>query len=446
MQKLLNWYRSILNNASLHADDTGAVSVVLEDGEVPYLVDKKRLVLPTRENMARDKDSIVLFNPLSENILEGESPVMARYRHSINTVVNWRLNNILDDLFQIAGSPGESNNQSRPLSPDQLSILRHVREVDAKMYANWQALTKAMPLGDTQKCIVHIYVKKQALIHGKSYRRAAIISFPLFEALVEASKGKDRKVFGVQLRKSDIECLINTLKIVLPNLDEPGAYNRGSTSDSQPTIHALLLGLLGLAANVNAIVELFSSVRPEMKKNLYDTEWVEVLNDLSQLDADLLMVPHQAGNSGTVDRLDAARPASPSLNPNTAPPVLGNQPQAQSHVGSNPNIVYYPDGTINAQATNAKMSQPQPQPGYGYPPVAYGQPPAIPPGFGFGNMGFQPQPMSGPMAARSMNVPAYELMNYGTPTPTYQPPGYQGYAPPGYGNQGYGAPYGTPRV
>lgn len=451
-----NWYRSILNNASLQADDEGNVSAVLGDQEIPYLVDKKRLVLPTRENMARDKSAVVLFHPLSENILENESPVMARYRQSINTILNYRFGMIIHDLLQIAGSPSESANAARPLTPDQLSILRHVGNVDEKMYANWVALSKAMPLEDNQKCIVHIYIKKQAQINGKSYRRGAIVSFPLYEALTTT---KDRKVFGVQLRKSDIEGLINTLKIVIPNLDEPGFYNRGSTSDTTPTIHALLNGLLGLAANVNALVENFSSVRPEMKNYLYDTEWVDLLNDPTDLMRDIAMIPHQAGNSGTLDM--ASKPdvisapfnaaAAAPMNPSAIPPPVSAMTQRP---GSNPNIVYTADGQIDMAATNAKMMQSQPQPyGYGAPP-GYPQP-MVPPGFGFGTPGWAPQPpMSGPMAARSGNGPAYEAMNYGTVQPPYQPPGYAGYSPPNYQpQQGYGAapmgfqaPYGGMRI
>ena len=120
MSKIIPFYESILTLGNLTVNKDSMVSAEMDGVEVPVTINNKRLVLPTREHLNNpNKSDIVIFHPLSENILRNESDVMARYRMSVNISLNWSIGNLLSNLIILAASP----QMHSKLKSDQFDFL-----------------------------------------------------------------------------------------------------------------------------------------------------------------------------------------------------------------------------------------------------------------------------------------------------------------------------------
>jgi hypothetical protein len=312
--KMMDFYRAVLSAANMVADDGGRISASVGGSTLPIHVNEKRLVLPTHENQANpDKSSIILFHPLNENILHGESDVMVKFRNSVNIALNMRLSVLTFGLLTLATSPSMHNK----LKPDQIEMMSVLKDADEKTLELYRSILEKMKPGDTEKCFVHMYIKRNGAVAGKKHRRVAVITFPFYQ---ELCKG-EASVFGVTLRKKHVAMFKAMLEQVLPNLGIEGAYNRGSLSDVSPTLEALLLGLVGIASHINVIAEEYGPILSDIADVAYSDQWVDPLQNIDQFINEIRMIPMQAGNEGgTGKEAPAAAPAPLQM---TAPPQLG---------------------------------------------------------------------------------------------------------------------------
>jgi hypothetical protein len=343
--KLLELYKSILSTGSLVVDNDGLVSAKVADASLPFMVESKRMVLPTREHLNNpDKSSIVLFHPLGENVLKGESEVMAKFRHAVNVKLNYITGCVASELMYLVTSVAMHSK----LSPSQSEILSAVKNADEKTQQALQTLIKAMGISNQEKCFVHIYLKRSGLVQGKKYSRAAIVTFPLYQELIKEQK----QVYGVTLRTKDRAAIISLLEYMFPSIAEENHYNRGSDSNIAPFLDALMLGLMGVASAINTLSDDFGKFYDKQEEFRYDDAWVEVFDNLAQLLPEIRAIPMQAGNEGTVDFKTTAH--QPLVMPPAMPYQQPYQPMAipfanQVPVASGP--VKNEDGSIDFSAS-----------------------------------------------------------------------------------------------
>lgn len=463
--KMIELYKHLLAAGNCIVDDEGMVSGSMKGKTMPLMVGGKRLVLPTAEHLAHpDPSNKVIFHPLSENILGGESKVMEKFRGTINVRLNWVLACLLQELMGIVTSV-----KLHPkLSPTQSELLSKVKSADltmvdvtvkdkkvpmAKAYKALKDLIDAMNVTSKDKCFVHIFLRRGGRVAGKSYRSAAIVSFPLYEELAKGEK----QVFGVTLRAKDREAIMQLLEFVIPGIEVPHSYDKGSECDIAPFLDALMKSLMGIASNINAIVDEFENHLSEDAPGdyKYGDQWVSIFDNLSQMLPEIRMIPMQAGNEGHRDTRPVGNPnatGAPAL-VNAAPPAP-HQPAVAA-----PNTIAYPPAfPQQAYAPAAYPAMPQPagpvktesgkidfaasmrsnpvlaqQLNSGMGQVPYGQ------------QFYQPPPPPGPATAR-MGAPRWDQPAYMVPPPGYAPYGQQvGYGQPPM--QAYGpapAPYGVP--
>jgi hypothetical protein len=397
VSKLLDFYKSILNVGSMIADENGIISAAVGNATTPQNVGNKRLVLPTREHMGKlDKSDIIMFNPMQENIMRGESEVMAKFRSNANLKLNLSLQTILGHLLVIASSTGLHDK----LSGDHFELISLLKDVDEKTIDAYKSLIKAMPLGNIEKCFVHIYIKKSAMINGKSHRRGAIVVFPLYEELCKNETG----AYGVKMRKRDHAAFKAVLERLFPGIATPNQFSRGSINDTAPSLDALLHAVMGIASGINAIVDDYCEVMPELKDLRYDDEWVSQLNDLEQFALDLRLTPPQEGNEGAL--VEKAAPTPPPI-ANVAPPVYRpaqtapgypagyGAPAPYQHQEVGP--VVNETGKVDFNESIRRIPQLAAMAGGS---GAYGYTPALPPGPMSNRMGT-------PAFARATQYPAY---------------------------------------
>ncbi len=368
MSRILSFYNKILSCGSLTSDVVGNVFVTMSGASRPFSHNGKAVVLPTRDVLLNPKkDNMVIFHPLSENVLRGETDVMERYRKAINLTLNYRIGLLFGTIVELATSPAEHNK----LNPEHLSLVVVLKDADDKTFAAYEMLRKAMPPADAEKCFVNIFIKKNAHLK-RDYRRAAIVSFPFYEELIK----DNGMAFGVKLRKKDHAAFKQLFEAIFPGIGEKNEYSRGGESDLAPTLDALLKAIVGLAGQINSVVDTYEDVLPSLSDLRFTDDWVDEANNLDSFTNDLRLLPSQVGNEGSIAS-DALRVQPVAVMPQAqlpmpvAPPLAPawGQPQQRATPVINESGLLDMNSLILSNPELAALNGPQ---YYGQP--TYGQP------------------------------------------------------------------------
>lgn len=290
--KLIDFYISLLKFCGLSTDAEGYISYQTGEKSEPSYLDGVRLALPYPNQLRSPKPSErVIFHPLNENIIKGESRVLSCLRNIINVRFNYTVGVIGLKLLELA----TSQDLHKKLNPSQTELLIKLGEVhkDAP-----QAFLSLMMSGiDTSagKLFTNIYLTKGAVVNKRTFARAGIVSFPFYEQLVKG----DKTQFLSKTTKRDDATFKSLMEYIFPNIDTPESYNVGSDSDIATWFCALMSTSIKIAARLNDIIELFSNVLVDTEKLLFEAEWIDQFNNLSSIERDINNIPMQAGNEGT---------------------------------------------------------------------------------------------------------------------------------------------------
>lgn len=316
--ELLDFYRAVLRSASLEAEDNGAISAVTGNDVDPKLIDGQRLVLPTKAQLSNpDWADRIVFHPIEENILRGESKIIENLRRDMNIKVNLSAMSLVYELMTLAASKASH----AKLNPDQLEILTLVPEASEKDLEFLRALFKKMPFDKPSESLVSFYIKRGGKAEGKGWRRLGVASFPLFTELTSG----EPKVLGVKPPSTKVrDNVTKLLNYIIPNMNTPEIYNRGSDDDTAPYFDALLRLFRSIASPINDAVLLFANVLDDSDKSLLEADWYDAASDLGQFRR---LIPAMKGNSGSSPEGDD-EPAAPAPaaahTPVTTASLLGN--------------------------------------------------------------------------------------------------------------------------
>lgn len=301
---ILKLYKQILDVAGMTADDEGRISVQLvKSSKVPVLVGSKRLVLPTPEHLRNpDPDHRVVFHPLTESVLRGESEVMRAYREAVSKRLNFIFPYIALHLLQLATSPAQHQN----LTPDQTVFMDHLKNVDEGTVDRMKDIVREMVLGDASRSFVHFFLRRNGEVAGEKFLRVGVVSFPFYEELKKIPKPKEpNEIYGVKLRKVDREALISLVEYMVPNITVPEAYNRGTNSSVAPSLVALMQTVVAIGDPINGMLEIFGELIGDQEVLFINGEWEEAFKDLPGLQRAVLLIPSQPGNEGSVNTAQA---------------------------------------------------------------------------------------------------------------------------------------------
>lgn len=418
--KLIPFYKAVLGTAALKVNAENMVSAHMQGNSIPFMVKGKRLVLPTHEHLSNpDKSGIVVFHPLSENVLGDESAVMEKFRNALNIRLNYILGVVVDGLLVLGTSVAEH----AKLTPDQAEVLGIMKDADEKTLTNYRAILKNMGIGNKEKCFVDIFLKRGGMVNGKKYNRAAIVHFPLYKELNK----RDKQTYGVILRKKDYEIFIKLLEFIIPGIENETFFNKGSESDLGPFLDALMRCVAQLASRINQTVEMYRGQYDNPDELIFESDWVECFDNLAQLLPEVRAIPMQAGNNSPAPMV--ANAVAPMNNLAVAPvntPVVNQVAQAMQPVTqpqSAPLSAPKSSGTLDLHAALNN------NPAFRQVPVGFG-------GFGGNQFGVQPQ-MSGPQALRNQ-TPRWAQPQFGVPQAGFnqmqQPMNYGYQQPVGLGN------------
>ena len=281
--KLIPFYEAILQLGAMTADDKGFVSTVLGDHKGPATVGGRRLVLPTPERQKAGGE-VEFFHPLGEHAVRPETNVLTAYRKSVNIKLNYTIGVLGQTLLTLAASTDEH----KKFTPSQLELLTALPEANEKTMTTFTSLVKAMGHGNIDRCFVNIFLKPKGKIKDTVYRRAAIVSFPLYE---ELSKG-DKKVFDVTVGPKERRTIMALLTFMFAKIAQPQAYDRGSDSSIAPFLEAFLEAVAEIAIEeLNPVIDDFSTLSSGLSELRFEDDWLTPFKTLSSFNKEIEMIP-----------------------------------------------------------------------------------------------------------------------------------------------------------
>ena len=303
---IIELYKEILKTGSLIVDKDDCVSASSRGTTIPFTVEGKRLVLPTRHQLKNSNWSDrVVFHPLSENVLKSESLVIEKFRNAINVRLNMVIGFLITEMLGIIGSV----DIHKKMSPDQADILSKVGDIEGKTKDAILAVLNNIFKDTKEKKIVHLFIKKGANIGEKRYSRGTIVTFPLYKEL----KGTEKQVYGVTLRNKDKEAFIKLLEYIVPDIEVDNFFNTGSQSDIAPSLDSLMRTLVKLADRTNTIVNSYKEFMvDDFNEYLYTDDWVDAFDNLSKLEGEIRSIPMQAGNEGQIQQKQSPQVQQPT--------------------------------------------------------------------------------------------------------------------------------------
>lgn len=283
---LLEIYRSMLRYAGLEADANGYISTaVAEERKDPTIVDGARLVLPTRNQLQKfDPKEKIIFHPLLENIIHGESSVTKKLTDCINIRLNYTIGHVAQSLLNLLASP-EFHSK---LTPDQAELLTSVKDVDEKSVSNFMAIILHGLKTKPDRLFSHIYLKRRGHKGKEVFSRLAVVSFPFYE-----------NIANEKIRQKDKQAYKELFEFMFPTIKEPDSYNYGSNSRIAPCADALMMSSVGIASALNDMLETYKEFIIDYSDHLkFDDYWLDYFGNLEELRNEIRKIPLHVGMNG----------------------------------------------------------------------------------------------------------------------------------------------------
>ena len=373
MSKLIQLYTSILEFSGLSTDVDGYIYTNIQGELDPLLIEGKKLVLPTNNQLRTSSQNKVVFHPLTEDIFSGESKVIEKFNHCINVRLNYAFVIVARSLISLAASPQLHSK----LNPDQLELLTSLKEVDITSVKNFNMMTLSGFKTRPERSFINIYLKKGGKVKDVKYSRAGIVTFPAYKELLDESK----LVLDTKIRVKDRKVFTDIYKFIFPDIDILEVYNSGSDSLVAPYLVSLMKTALGIARRLNDVVSEYSDFIEDHESIAFNGDWIEDFNDLSLLVNEIRKVPPQESNVAINQPQEQAY--NPQKTPNPYPYQTSQAfvPQPEIRRSSNgldfdsiKNVLPYINSNGNAFSNTLAQQLP--------PPFAYNQAPQFPqPGY-----------------------------------------------------------------
>lgn len=253
--KIIDYYKILLELGWMVADEDGNVSVKLGDQLMPATINGKRVFLPTREQMKNTNlTNRVGFHPLRESFNLGISDMVASLRDQFVQRLNTTIAYMMKEFIAIAYDQDNQKN----LTTEQAQVLNALSKCDATLVKDFESLQKNTKSRNNADMFINIFIRRGAVIKGVTYGRGGLVKFPIYEALLKPEK---EPINGVKLSNKNREMLIKLFEFIFPTLKaDPEFFNVGINSRSAPFIESLVRVTLNV---VDALVE---TAQPYMDK------------------------------------------------------------------------------------------------------------------------------------------------------------------------------------
>lgn len=370
MEKLLDFYRRILESVGFKYNDNGTIYRVLSnDKEVPAMVDGKPLVLPTKNHLdtlieldEKNQPCInkVLFNPLNEDMIKGDSHSLTKLKECITGILNHSIFTSCMLLMHV-GKDKDLQDEATILVTEYLSSLSEIdrganvkRLIDDETINHWEKIyDKMLEDGFKTHNIINIFIKKRGRdSKGEMSNRLTTINSSLLGDLETLKEEKSPVYLDVKLRTKDVKVYITTLNFLLDNLDiKTNTLSIGSCDNLAPAFVSLFSTYLKFIEKPNQILKDLRYVNYDYSDSGYKEIKVtmdEIL-DVSKYKTTLHSIPNdieahrmanqhnQTAQQNVAINGAVAQPVNPPIVPSTDNPV-------QDYINNKRQRMGYPTG------------------------------------------------------------------------------------------------------
>lgn len=283
---LLNVYQAMVESAGCEVED-GLISQVLAGDSEPVMINGKRAALPTSQLMAQsDRSNLHIIHPLAEHLTRVNlTPDVEKLVGLMNTRLDFVFSDIAYQLLVIAASPTEQA-KLNPVQNEFLSAVPNATEDTVKAFMK---LLDYKPVDGVYKTMVSMFIKRNGTYKEKTYKRVAVVYFPLYEEL----KNGKKKIMNTQISEKDRLTILALLEYMIPGIADIEAYNYGSSSDVAPIMDAVVHGFAGLTGSVNQLVDTFKNILEDADKLRIRDDWMDKFDDLSWVAKEVRKIPRQ---------------------------------------------------------------------------------------------------------------------------------------------------------
>lgn len=267
MDKLSKAYKDLLKVFKIEVNEDGGLFI--EGTKLPLMINKKPLVLPTRENVKNSVDVVdgeivkvtEIFNPFDESAIKSENPALLKLKEVIERRVNFSFAIMAEVLFTVLANEKKFNIESMEFielisefnkykTPNLKSLI------DERTAKNFISIYKKISPGHVNGLFIHIYLKRGGKIEDKHFNRMAVISFPVYEKLNNLKK--DGTFEGIKLRNKDIHAYQVLHEYIFKKSKDEllKGIQLGSEDINSPGTLALLQSYDFLSRKINKMIDL----------------------------------------------------------------------------------------------------------------------------------------------------------------------------------------------
>jgi len=300
---LLEAYKDIIKSFQLD---------VTSDGFIKYnnknlTIDGLPVVLPTKEHIetltaatetGEFKPVKYLFNPLKENLVKGESPIVKKLMKIAEITANVQLAAASRLLLQLGRL---DNVKDLPISLNQFLILleqarsKNIKElIDDGVMDHWTKLVSESVTSNKHR-IAKYYLKKNIEVQGEKFYRGIVLDSPILDVVEESNlRGKEKRVY----------------KILVNFLLKKGTENENfilsySNNDYSPSFTALAKGYMMFTNRINDLLKSLEFI----DKEIVNKTIVPIHYDMDKLHfekyaTEIAMLPEVTENGANVMTTD----------------------------------------------------------------------------------------------------------------------------------------------
>jgi hypothetical protein len=247
------------------------------------------VVLPYKEQLQKPEGENIIFAPLNENALSGESAVITVLKKLSNTNIQYRLTVALTTIAALLMSKA-------PIKGKLLNVIKDVPEYNKVTDEKLRKLLSRSGRLPISTNLIGIYLThKNQKFEGKSVKRLATVVSPLIQAL----KG-DGQVWGLDVGDKHKTTIIALINAVLPDVNDD-FYTTGSNNHTAPYFHSLACSFGKVSERLGYIEDL---LRPYQTADVLACMPAPVVNEWQEIAADFSDIakafPPLCGNNGNV--------------------------------------------------------------------------------------------------------------------------------------------------
>lgn len=298
---VIDFYNKLFTSMGYIVEENGLISKDFCGNKSNIIIkadDKeKTLILPTKQFLDNPNwDAHVPFHPLSENVVKGESLIIKELKR----LMEHRFADVITTLMMELSIIAADKSGHKKLTVPQKKFLSLMPEANDKtVTVLGKILCNLSNKGERKIC--SLYIKRGGSIDGKSFKRLAVVSFPITEELNK----EEKTIFDVKVSTAEKNAIKNLFGWIIENVDVQGFYNFGSNDETAPNFHALCGAYMKLMSQLNAKIELFK--HHEEIGNLYrELNWDVEFNDLQSFYGQIPIMPHNDGEGAKVGNTQGA--------------------------------------------------------------------------------------------------------------------------------------------